>query len=775
MSADGDEVGNVSNAEEGDATSEVVSTEDAKKVVSSAEEGDATSEFVSTEVATGAHAKKVVRAFVASVDLAGNTLCRIPQDTIDRWYWDWQKKQKTQSVSSRVLRQTFAILGGKKTRPRKRPLEDKDQRIVAWCLRCKHASVWRAQPDSDTEECQSTDDTEDAQRKDRESEGQNETEPHTPAARNTLCPDDCAHISKTSYNRLRKSLYRLRSRVGKKRAAPIRRRRNNAHGGVAVGIMNALRSHGMGADTTGELVTDILRSVAGRCRRVSKNTVKRYDAFASRHLRNKILRHAATTTQNCSLAQDTSSGARTLCGTKFSAVSVSFPHPETPERVLQVVADARPSLGGSAASKVPQLSDVTSLVRDLGFDDPSVLITDHEAAAKHLAELSGLTWAGCISHKMMHTTQAACSVLLDDKFKNNLDVFHRSCSSATVSTTSSGPRLQTGLKATDGGGPPAAMRVARQTGTRYCWELLACSQILHRRDMLLNAVRVGSLQIPGSSALQRLKQNDTPGLLDPEQLPTLCAATICYSFFVSTLGMLKGALRGKKYRGEFSASVARDHFPQVRSRLEGLAKVRKRLPNWIPRNVHGVEAAEQLWTAEAGTLLRACAREMLKKFVHFCQHDPDYDSKERVQLASTPATNDFTEGFHGTSSHLSGLLPHSHPHRLSALAMHRHNSGLARRLFDDIFPSDRDLDETEIQPLPPDQEIQHELYEAQSRAHIHSGLEKKRRSELVTMADDMGVTHRGVTVPVLRKNLADAIFCRDYEVEPTPKRPRRTQ
>lgn len=183
MSADGDEVGNVSNAEEGDATSEVVSTEDAKKVVSSAEEGDATSEFVSTEVATGAHAKKVVRAFVASVDLAGNTLCRIPQDTIDRWYWDWQKKQKTQSVSSRVLRQTFTILGGKKTRLRKRPLGDKDQRIVAWCLRCKHASVWRAQPDSDTED---TDDTEDAQRKDRESEGQNETEPHTPAARNTL-------------------------------------------------------------------------------------------------------------------------------------------------------------------------------------------------------------------------------------------------------------------------------------------------------------------------------------------------------------------------------------------------------------------------------------------------------------------------------------------------------------------------------------------------------------------------------------------------------------
>ncbi len=715
-----------------------------------------TEPLVSTDVATGSHAKKVVRAFVSWAELT-HSLCEVPNERLNMWYTKWKSVGNVSklSLTTRVLNETLRLMGATKSRR----IGQDGCRVTVWCVSCTHASIWTSkvltEEDSEGITATSVDDR---------------TEVSMPQV---VCRAgvDCAGVTRQKFERLRKALYRQKVR---RNVYTIKRRCHGAYGAFAVGLMNTLRSSGLGVAKAADVASDVLSKLGKRVRRLSKNTIKRYDAHTSTILRNKILRTASANNKQCSLTQDTSSGCRSVSGTKFSTVSVGFEHPKQPNRCMQVIANVQPTCDGRASSKVPQIEAVRALVTEHGFDPPSSLLTDHEAAARHLADLCGLTWAGCISHKLKHTAEAATAVLIGDKLASYLETFHTSCTSATVSTTGSGPRIQARLKA-ESGGPPAAFRLVRQTGTRYCWQLLACSQVLCRRQMLLELVANGELVIPGSSALHRQKPTDTPGLLDKEQLPALCAAAVVYGFFVSSLHLLKGT-NGVKCSGELSAAVSRELFPEVRKRLLQLKDVRKgaNIPDWVSRKLHGVCEAEKLWTAKAGALLRKSTNHMMRTFNRFCNYDPDYEAGQNAHLLTTPSTNDFTEGFHGTTSWLADRLPHSAPHRLTALSQHTHNASVARELFGDTFPTDDELNELDKSPatLPSSREAHKALSADYKRASVRNQLAKKRRDALVTMAEDMNVPHEGIRVPELRERLVSAMEV-DNGVQPPTKRQRR--
>lgn len=717
------------------------------------ETGDADTseaEEETTEVPTGGMAKRVARAFVAWLDMKYRAVCSIDHDLLQLRYKEWQAKNKdclATKVTTKILHETLCSLGATKRRQSKATV-----RSFSWCLKCSHATIWQA-PMEDTA-----------------SEDETNEEPITPAGIHTsVAPATVPAVdgplrrtktvAKRTYDRLRRCLHRVTAAgTGKLRFS---RRSHGAYSGTAVGIMNSLRAAGLGSRKVATITSDIMRGVERKRwkgRKVSRTTVRKYDAAAATGLRNRIFRHLGSFSTHTSLTQDSSAGSRTHSGVKFSTVSVSMMSPGASTRCVQVVADVRSGLDGSAEAKVRQIDDVKEVIRHCGLDQPRALLTDHEAAARKLASLCDMTWAGCVSHKMKHTFEAANEALFGPNFVVYLETLFRATSSATVSTTGSGPRIQSALKVENAGGTPG-FRQVRQTGTRYCWELLACCQVLCFRDRLLHFHRSGELVIPGSSALVRIRPQDEPGLLEDEQVPILCVASVCYTAFVHSLYVLKGC-ESDHQLGELSITESRKRFREISEKLAQLGRARTKVPEWIPRNAQGMSEALERWSPRCGELLRLAARKMMATFKRFMSYDPNYSRDDLKDLETTPATNDFTEGCHGTLSHLSGRLPNSNPHRLAALTQLAHNSGVARRLCLDTFPDDDDLDVATA--FPSNEEAQRQVHRSQTLSLIRGKLEKMKKPALVSLARELTVPSEALTADALRRALELPLYDRDF-------------
>ncbi len=718
-----------------------------------------------------------VRRFIAALRLADGKLCVEHGEAVLKMRRKLLGRKRKGSVTGEAFLKALSRLGAQRSRLR-------GGAPYKWCFECAHtvqpfgkgkrtradcadedsvSADVAASGDEDTvtDEDQSEDEDVETDWDERDETDWEDEEDEDSSTASNSCDDTHTQpgISMAAYKRLHKRYERL-----KRRTILTRRSLYGADGAYSPGVIVALqilRGHGIGAESCGKTLSDILEAIIGTRgkgkKAISKKTVKRSDTFSGPMSTGRFLEKIRSLGGQVQMSMDASSGSRKQKGLKVSQVGLSTRNPNSDSgRVLQVLADSSVGEGGLTEEKAVQIGRTQRLAEDFGFETPKLCVVDHENAAGAACDVAGVTKAGCSSHKWKHSIEA---VPIDDEISDAMETLHTaSCASSTNATTSTGIKMTSSLFAENKGGIPRGFKLGRQVGNKYGWLCRSCACVLHNRDRLQEAVRRKELYIPDSDALDVLLADDT--------IPQLVVSAICYAWFKATLTLLK---KDPDHEGELPVLKARELYPELRGWLVTLSKARG-FPRWIcekaGKNPLGLEQARVHFSSDAASLLRVSARCMLARFDEFVEKDEELSPRKAKDLQHS---NDFIEGGHSTFSQINDRLPNVNPQRAISITQRKHNQAALRAVDVPLVPSPDTFDRYKRRRLESNESVMDRVHATSMRQQMRTDFKKIKADEVRQKALDVGLPVEADGRKITRKDQIEALINLSYSPPSLPE------
>lgn len=643
-----------------------------------------------------------------------------------------------------------------------------------WCAGCTHGLKGRTQDEqvevSHVEESGEESGVELSEKEETDTEASDMVESDEESDEE---PDDEAlggadrKVSLSAYRNLQRRCQRLKSKL-KQNPPPRLFAPDGSYSSSIITALQLIRSHGIGAESAGILLSDILECVVGKRgkgRNISPNTVKQTDSYNGASTWVPFLRKIKEAGgERVQMAMDTSSGSRRQAGMKYSQVSLTARNPNSDSRrVLQVLVDSTVGDGGRAKDKVDQIRRVQEVARQNGFETPTHCVVDHENSAVAACRLAGLETTGCSTHKLKHMIE---SVQIPENISSAMTTLHTaSCAASTNATTSTGLKLKSSLIASAGGRLPKGFRLERQVGNKYAWLARSCASVLHNREKLIDAALRKELFIPGSDAVDVL--------LSDSNKDVLAVAAISYAAFKACMVLLK---LDENSEGELNVIEARKLYPDCRNIILRLSRVQRVFPDWltiqVPKNSLGLEAAKKLFTSQTASLLRAAAKAMLAKFDAFVAKDSDEMTPTRG--SDLPHSNDYIEGAHGTLSIIQDRLPNANPERVASLAQRRHNNRALKKMGVPLVPSPNTHASLKKRKLSSNEEVQRRVHRTAMTQQLRTEYTKKTLVELREVAEAAGLSIVDLGNKLIKRSeLIDLLVDANYQPPCSPEPLRR--
>eukprot|EP01061_Rhynchopus_euleeides_P024584 TRINITY_DN3962_c0_g1_i16.p1 TRINITY_DN3962_c0_g1~~TRINITY_DN3962_c0_g1_i16.p1 ORF type:complete len:244 (+),score=38.87 TRINITY_DN3962_c0_g1_i16:648-1379(+) len=223
---------------------------------------------------------------------------------------------------------------------------------------------------------------------------------------------------------------------------------------------------------------------------------------------------------------------------------------------------------------------------------------------------------------------------------------------------------------------------------------------------------------------------------------------------------LKKLPDGEKYAGELSAAEGKKKLKTVREWIVGLTRVRKNMPAWVPESLFGVQTAQTQWSAEAGSLIRKGAREMLATLDRFMDKDEECGDGEDDAV---PATNDFCESAHGTLSYLMQGLPDLSIYRAAQITQFKHNKKALKTLGVSVTPSAEELNVFRKKALPSAASAAKDVYRGLKEAEFRTKLERMPAADVCALAAEHDIVAEKNTKKALLPKLVTFMYS---QIEP---------